>query len=557
MSATLQSPRPASLNRRRRVRQKVHAPAYATFGGVSKSLMIELYEVLDISEIGVAVQCPAAVEPDQEVDLCLDLAEAAGQIRTAARVIWSSSSGRVGLGFSPLQGSDLQRLRQWLFLNAMAGAANAASSGEFPAQGSSHRRDYTDTLSAASAVQREAESLGADLDAILKLVARRSKSLLHASGSAIALAGTDPDTMICRASAGESAPPEGASLKIGAGFSGDCVRSGKTLLCSDTDADPRVDPQICRALGIRSMLASPIRSGEKIVGLIEIFSPAAGAFREKDGAVLQRFAETVQSALNRVAAAERISNPPPPPPSFSTPPGSVLFAQAPAEKRKNAEPNDQVADHRDKGESQKDNDKSAIHLPRTHLYSLILAAAAIALALGFILAPWIQERIQARSKSSETTVLASTQPPSESLKTSSAPSFDTANFEQLLVLARQGNPAAENALGLLYAQGDDQQSIQQNDTEAADWFTKAAEHGNVAAQYKLGLLYWGGHGVPKDSNKAYFWIVLARAGGQEGSKDLAKVLANGMTRAQSVAIEQQAEIWYQQHQPALKPPAGK
>lgn len=549
MSATLQSPRPASLNRRRRVRQKVHAPAYATFGGLSKNLMIELYEVLDISEIGVSLQCPAAVEPNQEVDLCLDLAEAAGQIRTPARVVWSNPSGRVGLGFSPLGGPDLQRLRQWLFLNAMAGAANAASAGEFPSPDSTQRRDYTDTLSAASAVQREAESLGADLDAVLKLVALRSRSLLHASGSAIALAGTHPETMTCRASVGESAPPEGASLKTGSGFSGDCVRSGKTLLCADTDADPRVDPQICRALGIRSMLASPIRSGEKIVGLIEIFSPAAGAFREKDGAVLQRFAETVQSALNRVAAAEKNSTPLPPS-SFSTPPGSILFAPVPAANQKEAEPKDSVEENGDKN-------KTAIHLPRTHLYSLILAAAAIALVLGFILAPLIQEKIQARSRSSESTVLASNRSPSESSTTPSAPSLDTANFEQLLVLARQGNPAAENALGLLYAQGDDKQSIQQNETEAADWFTKAAEHGNVAAQYKLGLLYWGGHGVPKDSNKAYFWIVLARAGGQEGSKDLAKVLANGMTRAQSAAIEQQAEIWYQQHESTLKPAAGK
>ena len=84
----------------------------------------------------------------------------------------------------------------------------------------------------------------------------------------------------------------------------------------------------------------------------------------------------------------------------------------------------------------------------------------------------------------------------------------------------------------------------------------AAEDGSVPAQYKLGLLYWGGHGVPKDANKAYFWAVLARAGGQEGSQDLAKVLANGIRRAQATAIEQQAEIWYQQHETHAKPRPG-
>jgi len=70
-------------------------------------------------------------------------------------------------------------------------------------------------------------------------------------------------------------------------------------------------------------------------------------------------------------------------------------------------------------------------------------------------------------------------------------------------------------------------------------------------------MLWGGRGVPKDTNKAYFWAVLARAGGQEGSKDLAKLLANGMTRAQAAAIEQQAEMWYQQHESAGKPKPGR
>ena len=44
-------------NRRRRVRHKVHAPAYASFSGDSKGIMLDLHEVLDISENGVAIQC--------------------------------------------------------------------------------------------------------------------------------------------------------------------------------------------------------------------------------------------------------------------------------------------------------------------------------------------------------------------------------------------------------------------------------------------------------------------------------------------------------------------
>jgi hypothetical protein len=483
------------------------------------------------------------------VDLCLDLAEVSGQVLTTARVVWSDSSGRVGLSFPRLRDADLKRLQQWLFLNAMAGAANAASLNA-PPDAPAHvvAPDYTDTLNAASAVQREAESLESDLETILTLIAWRSMSLLQASGSAIALAEKDGAALTCRARAGISAPPVGAVLQSGSGFSGDCVRTGKIQRCDDTETDSRVDPQTCRALGIRSMLACPISSGEKVIGLIEVFSARPNAFAEKDAAVLQRFAETIATAANRNGSGGD-SSPAPPTESFS-PPGSVLFASLPEEnpKKENRKPQSK------ENSTLPDRDKiGGIRLPRTHLYLLVAAAAAIALALGFILAPWIQQKVQARV-GEESTVLASSQPSAEAAP--SSPSIDTANYDQLLKLAQQGNSAAQNALGLLYAEGDDKRSIKQDEGEAAGWFTKAAENGSVPAQYKLGLLYWGGHGVPKDQNKAYFWAVLARAGGQEGSKDLAQILANGMTRTQAAAIERQADLWYQQHEAPAKPPAG-
>jgi putative methionine-R-sulfoxide reductase with GAF domain len=562
MSSTVQVSRPASLNRRRRVRQKVHVPAYASFVGASQNEMLDLCEILDISEVGVAVQSASPMQIEQQVELCLDLAESHGQISAIARVVWSDSAGRVGLGLAPLPDSALHRLREWLFLNAMTGAANAGPSAiklplttaiklplttpEPPVFGPSDAA----RLAAASEVQRECENLGSDIEAVLSLVASRSQSLLRASGAAIALAGNDAGTMICHASAGESAPPVGSTLQVGSGFSGECVRTGSTLRCDDTETDERVDRESCRALGIRSMLAVPLRLDQRVIGLLEVFSAQPGSFDENDSAVLERFAETILAAISRGAGAHDISDPPPPAPTpFATPPGSVFFAQG----------TEETTEKKEASGKDEENKGGGIRLSRFYLNLFIFVAATVFLVLGVILAPliqpWVQEKIQARRRNAEQTVLASSRPPADASKSAPAgPSVDSANLEQLRQLAGGGNPAAENALGLLYAQGDEKQVIKPDDNEAAAWFTKAAEHGNVSAQYKLGLLYWGGHhGLPKDTNKAYFWTVLARAGGQEDSKDLAKVLVNGMTRAQAAAIEQQAEMWYQQHQPLAKP----
>ncbi len=130
------------------------------------------------------------------------------------------------------------------------------------------------------------------------------------------------------------------------------------------------------------------------------------------------------------------------------------------------------------------------------------------------------------------------------------PAIETATLNQLRQLAQNGHPAAENALGLRYASGD---GVRQDDSEAARWFTKAAESGNVKAQAALATRYWAGRGVPASLTQAYFWTVLARASGDKNSKTFAEFLASHMTRAQAAAIEQQADIWYQEHALRGKP----
>ena len=58
------------------------------------------------------------------MDLCLDLADCAEHIYTTGQVVWSNASGRAGVRFSELSSESLSRLREWLFVNVMAGVAN-------------------------------------------------------------------------------------------------------------------------------------------------------------------------------------------------------------------------------------------------------------------------------------------------------------------------------------------------------------------------------------------------------------------------------------------------
>jgi len=556
MAAINSSLSPAVANRRRRVRHRIQTPAYASFTAQSTGAMLDLHEIVNISEDGIALQCHTPLEVQKTVSLCLDLAECPEHIYTTGQVVWTHESGRAGVRFSELSSESLAHLREWLFVNVMAGVANGeteVATLTLAQDAAPPRPGYTDTLAAVGAVRRQVEALGSDFRRALQLIAERGQSLVDASGAAIALADADANSMICCASSGSDAPPIGARLQIGSGFSGECVKRSQPLRCDDSETDTRVDRNSCRALGIRSLLAVPVRVGENAVGLIEIFAPHPHAFSDADSAVLQRLADVVIEAAHRAARVENLPFLKPvekKAPIYQT--GNVLFT-APDKKEETT------------SESSAEKNASGITLPRSHLILLVCAAATIMFALGWALAPWIQSegapwiltKLHSRSQDHLPTVLASSespQPANPQPLSPSTTSIEATSFEQVLEVAQKGDVAAQNALGLRYATG---QGVKLNEVEAVRWFTRAAEQGYVPAQAKLGSLYYSGRGVPQDVNRAYFWMVVARMSGDEASTTLGTLVRARLTRSQATAIEADAVRWVQTHHPNSKPAAGQ
>ena len=82
-------------------------------------------------------------------------------------------------------------------------------------------------------------------------------------------------------------------MDVNAGLSGECFRAGKTLRCDDTEIDRRVDLESCRRLGVRSMLAAPVRFERDLVGLLMVFAAAPFNFDAGDVAVAESLAHTV------------------------------------------------------------------------------------------------------------------------------------------------------------------------------------------------------------------------------------------------------------------------
>jgi putative methionine-R-sulfoxide reductase with GAF domain len=142
-----------------------------------------------------------------------------------------------------------------------------------------------------------------DLEAALQLLAERAQYITGASGAAIALlAGSE---MICRASAGPSAPELGAEVQVKSGLTGESVRTRQVLRCDDAETDSRVNRESCRTLGIKSVMVVPLVREQEVIGVFELFADRAHAFEERDVTALERLAEMVQTGLEHADAAKR------------------------------------------------------------------------------------------------------------------------------------------------------------------------------------------------------------------------------------------------------------
>ncbi len=161
-----------------------------------------------------------------------------------------------------------------------------------------------------SAKQRPRSSPGDEL----AVIAQRAQAFTNASGAAIALSEGSEDEIVCRARSGSSAPDIGASLRIEGSFTGLCIQTGKELRCDDAETDTRVDTGAIRALGIRSMVVTPIREDARVTGVLAVFAPTPHAFTITHVAVLKTMADQIGALLQkeRRTREENAMHPEPP-----------------------------------------------------------------------------------------------------------------------------------------------------------------------------------------------------------------------------------------------------
>ncbi len=512
--------------RRRAVRNPIHTPAYASLNGSAQTVALELCEILNISESGTCIQAPGPMKVNRLLPLALDLSETGDRIHTTGHVVWSEVSGRAGIRFPELPESSLSQLRRWMTANRAAGAESSELAAEPQSVGEGNgppttplrarpgsAAGYTSLIAEWTEIEKDVELFGPNLAAALQLIAERALALTWATGSAIALRTDEKSSdLICEARAGNDSPELGGVLDANSGFSGECVRSVTTLICNDTETDPRVDSESCRALGIRSIVACPISIFKnQVIGILEVFSPEPTAFWDNDARTLERLARIIGTAVTR-----------------SIRPTPVLPSVDHDEKEAEVKP--QPAPSRSFEE------EVFFGLSARARRAIVFTCGILTVIFGvWLIAPWASDAI-ARLNSPPASQAAETNPASAD--------YLGMNVTDLDKLARQNNSDAQYALGIKFASGD---GTVQDYHQGLAWFLKAADNGNSHAAAKIAACFWAGRGTTKDYSRAYFWGLLAQAAGDETGRVIVMNSSPHLSDHQRFAEQQEADVWLRSH----------
>jgi diguanylate cyclase (GGDEF)-like protein len=158
------------------------------------------------------------------------------------------------------------------------------------------QNDHCDRLLAIIDAQNEIITSELGPEAVMRLVADRTRTLTGADAAVIELA--DGEEMICTGAAGTAEPHLGTRLRRESTLSGMCVELDRVLRSDyTTDSDRRVDPEPWAGDGAASVICVPLRNGDAPIGALKAYSAPPHHFSTADEQTIELLARLVVAQL--------------------------------------------------------------------------------------------------------------------------------------------------------------------------------------------------------------------------------------------------------------------
>ena len=177
--------------------------------------------------------------------------------------------------------------------------------------GTQNQDDNTDRqheeLQALSRVSAALSGLW-DLDAILRVGLDNVLNIMNGTVGGILLLEEQSQILTYRVHQGLGKEyVEGVRLRLGEGIIGRVAQSGKAILLEDISTDPRVAyPTLVNAEGLKAFIAVPLRTKDKVLGVINIASRETRHFTTNDTHLLHAIGDQLGVAIEQSRLYERL-----------------------------------------------------------------------------------------------------------------------------------------------------------------------------------------------------------------------------------------------------------
>lgn len=186
------------------------------------------------------------------------------------------------------------------------------------------------SLSAVIEIQRVITDGNFDLDGAMQMIADRALGVSHASGVTIGLLEPNRNELVYRAGSGHGAKDIGRRVPAVLSACSATENRREILRVENADSDTRIEAEICRQFGAKSLLMLPIYKDHALAGVLQVLFQEAHCFPEREVRAYRLMLGALEEGILR--SASTVSKPEPMPAIHEIPkheiPQEVAFEQS-------------------------------------------------------------------------------------------------------------------------------------------------------------------------------------------------------------------------------------
>src|SRR5260370_26531040 len=167
-----------------------------------------------------------------------------------------------------------------------------------------------------------------DVDGTMQLIVDRAQKVANATGVAIAL--FKGHQLVYRAGSGSAADYVGRHVMATLSVPADTTGGREILRVEDAETDTRIQAEICRQFGAKSLLILLIYHEQSVAGVLEVFFSEAHAFQDSEVRAYRLMAGLIGEAMSQATHLEREKTRTAPRPAIPNPAVSNLIVPNPA-----------------------------------------------------------------------------------------------------------------------------------------------------------------------------------------------------------------------------------